>query len=303
MTPFRLILSDVFVNGTFGSTASVSQNHLRVGCSKSSDWVGVDPGTPPHKRSTNYYPGVERFVEASEASLWVALEGEGVPVLLVSGGPGCCDYLEPVARLLTGHAQTVRFDARGCGRSSPVSEYTLEASLADLERIRGFMGVDRWIVAGHSAGADLALAYAIEFPERLHGVVAISGGRLVDDRSWHAAYAAARDAGLEREIDYTYAPNMDANRALNAAWKAYCRRPGLWRDIAQIQVPALFIYGAKDIRPSWPIQQVAALIPNAELFMLETAGHNLWLTHAEELGEALRGFVSKFSDPVFPRGS
>jgi proline iminopeptidase len=238
---------------------------------------------------------VEQVLTAGAAKLWVSVAGAGSPVLLISGGPGCCDYLEPVAELLGGYAQTIRFDARGCGRSSPVGEYTLEASLADLERIREFIGVGRWIVAGHSAGADLALAYAIEFPERLHGVVAISGGRLVDDRSWHAAYAAARDAGLEQDIGYAYPPNMEANRALNAAWKAYCRRPGLWRDVAQIQVPALFIYGAKDIRPSWPIEQVAALVPNAELLMLETAGHNLWLTHADELGEALRGFVSKFS--------
>jgi proline iminopeptidase len=237
---------------------------------------------------------VEQFITARDAQLWVSVEGFGVPVLLISGGPGCCDYLEPVAALLNGHAQTIRFDARGCGRSSPVSEFTFEASLADVERIREFIGAERWIVAGHSAGADLALAYAVEFPERLHGFVCLSGGRVIDDRSWHAAYSAARAAGLEPELDYAYPPNMDANRALSASWKAYCRRPDLWREIAQIQTQALFVYGAQDIRPSWPIEQVATLIPNADLMMLETAAHNLWQTHAEELGEALRGFVSKF---------
>ena len=237
---------------------------------------------------------MEDFVIAGDTRLWVSVEGTGVPVLLISGGPGCCDYLQPVAELLRGHARTIRFDARGCGRSSPVSEYSVEASLTDLESIRESIGAEQWIVAGHSAGADLTLAYAMQFPDRLHGFVCVSGGRVVDDRSWHAAYASARDAGREPDLDYAYPPNMEANRALNASWKAYCRRPSLWRDLARIQTPALFIYGAQDIRPSWPVEQVAALVPHAELLMLETAAHNLWLTHPAELGEALRNFVSRF---------
>ena len=234
------------------------------------------------------------MVTSGDAELWVSVEGSGVPVLLISGGPGCCDYLEPVAALLRGHAKTIRFDARGCGRSSAASEYTVETSLADIERIREFVGAERWVVVGHSAGAEMALTCAMQFPGRVLGFACLAGGRVVDDRSWQPEYAAGRDAGLEPELDFAYPPNMDANRALNAAWKAYCRRPRMLREISQVRAPAVFVYGAQDIRPSWPAEQLAALLPDAEFVMLEEAGHNLWLTHAEELGERLRGFVGRF---------
>ena len=62
---------------------------------------------------------------------------------------------------LTTYAQVIRFEARGCGRSSAVPPYTIATCLADLEAIRQHYGVVRWIVGGHSAGADLALAYAL----------------------------------------------------------------------------------------------------------------------------------------------
>jgi proline iminopeptidase len=185
----------------------------------------------------------------------------------------------------------VRFDPRGSGRSSAATTYTLEGSLADVECLRSHFGIDKWIVAGHSAGADLALAYALRFPERTLAFICLSGGRIHDDRSWHAAYAAARDAGLEVELDYAYPPNLEVNRQLNAEWKAYIKRPDLLKDIAQLGLPALFVYGADDIRPSWPVEQLARLLPNARMEMLQGAAHNLWLTHAEALGTLLRGFV------------
>lgn len=104
---------------------------------------------------------MEAFVPVDGGQLWTDAEGEGVPVMFISGGPGCCDYLEPVAGMLEGVAQTVRFDARGCGRSTLLETYTLDGALADLETIREHYGFEQWIVVGHSAGADHAIAYAL----------------------------------------------------------------------------------------------------------------------------------------------
>jgi proline iminopeptidase len=56
-------------------------------------------------------------------------------------------------------------------------------------------------------------------------------------------------------------------------------------------VPALFVYGEKDIRPSWPVEQVANLIPNARFEMIEGAEHVIWLSHPIELKSILRDFV------------
>jgi len=42
----------------------------------------------------------EQFVDSEGAWLWTISEGKGIPVVLCNGGPGCCDYLAPVAALL-----------------------------------------------------------------------------------------------------------------------------------------------------------------------------------------------------------
>lgn len=240
---------------------------------------------------------VETFVQSEDVKLWVADEGDGTPVVLSSGGPGCCDYLGPVAELFGAGFRTIRYDARGCGRSSPTRDFTFENSLRDLEAIRETLEIEKWIVLGHSAGCELSLAYAIRFPERVVAMICLSGGRIVDDRSWHAAYSAARDAGLEPELDFAYPPNMEANQALNAERRVFIRRPELLREVAAIQASTLFVYGSDDIRPSWPAEQLAELIAGARFEMLQGAGHNLWLTHATELQAVLRSFLAGLSAP------
>jgi pimeloyl-ACP methyl ester carboxylesterase len=56
-------------------------------------------------------------------------------------------------------------------------------------------------------------------------------------------------------------------------------------------LPALFVYGDKDIRPSWPIEQVVNLMPNARFEFIEGAEHIIWFSHPNELESILRNFV------------
>ena len=66
----------------------------------------------------------ETFIKVGGLRLWTIVQGRGVPVVLCSGGPGCCDYLSPIAGMLDDLCQVVRFDRRGCGRSDETEFYT-----------------------------------------------------------------------------------------------------------------------------------------------------------------------------------
>ena len=74
----------------------------------------------------------EQYVNSEGARLWTLAQGSGVPIVLCNGGPGCCDYLAPVAAMLDDLAQVIRFEARGCGRSDRQPPYTIATCLADL---------------------------------------------------------------------------------------------------------------------------------------------------------------------------
>jgi proline iminopeptidase len=240
----------------------------------------------------------ETFVNSDGVQLWTVSHGAGVPIVLCNGGPGCCDYLAPVAAILDGMAQVIRFEPRGCGRSDQAPPYTIETCLADLEAIRQQYGIDQWIIAGHSWGADLALTYALHYPERVRGFVCIAGGRVQNDREWHRVYSERRDQGLETLPLFDYPPNLQVNADINQSWKQYIQRPSLLKDLAHLERPALFLYGDQDIRPSWPVEQIAQLLPNASLTMIAGANHYIWVTAGEAMKALLRAFIRQITESV-----
>jgi proline iminopeptidase len=127
------------------------------------------------------YPPIEPF---RTGTLRVSREHEvyfeecgnrhGKPVLIVHGGPG--GGSNPTMRRFHDPARyrIVMFDQRGCGRSTPhasLEENTTWHLVADMERLRAMVGVERWLVFGGSWGSALALAYAETHPERVTGLI------------------------------------------------------------------------------------------------------------------------------------
>ena len=95
---------------------------------------------------------------------------EGKPALLVHGGPG--GGSNPTMRQFHDPAayRIILFDQRGCGRSTPhasLENNTTWDLVADMERLREHLGVDRWQLLGGSWGSTLSLAYAQSHPERV----------------------------------------------------------------------------------------------------------------------------------------
>lgn len=233
----------------------------------------------------------EGWISVNGVELWAADHGSGHPVLLCPGGPGDGDYLGPVAALIDDMVRVIRWEPRGCGESDRTGPYDLATTLADMEAIREAMGFERWIVGGHSAGAFLALAYALEFPDRVKGIIYLSGTGIQNDRAWHIEYADARDTAGELRPEMSSEPNLDVNREGNESARAYCRDPFLLKRLSDLQIPMLAVAGGEDIRPVWPVEQIVHLMPRAGIVTLPEAGHYLWLTHAESLKAVLRGFL------------
>lgn len=98
----------------------------------------------------------------------------GYPVLFVHGGPG--SRTRPAHRRFFDPRfyRIVLFDQRGCGQSTPpggTQENTTAHLVADIEKLRCELGVERWLLFGGSWGAALSLAYAIAHPDRVAGMV------------------------------------------------------------------------------------------------------------------------------------
>lgn len=106
----------------------------------------------------------------------------GTPVVVLHGGPGSGST--PGGRRLWDPARylIVQLDQRNCGRSTPSAAdpaVRLETNttwhlIADLERLRTQLDIDRWVVWGGSWGCTLALAYAERHPERIRAMILVS---------------------------------------------------------------------------------------------------------------------------------
>jgi proline iminopeptidase len=132
------------------------------------------------------YPPIEPYdhglLDVGDANFvyWeVCGNPDGKPAVVVHGGPGSgCGpgsrrYFDPE------RYRVVLFDQRGCGRSTPhasdpatdMSVNTTHRLIADMERLREYLGIERWMLYGGSWGSTLILAYAQRFPQRVSEIV------------------------------------------------------------------------------------------------------------------------------------
>jgi len=99
---------------------------------------------------------------------------DGMPLVFLHGGPGGGSL--PHHRRFYDPAfwRIVLYDQRGAGRSTPIAELaenTTAHLIADLDRLRAHLRIERWLLFGGSWGSTLALAYAQTYPQRVLGLV------------------------------------------------------------------------------------------------------------------------------------
>ena len=148
-----------------------------------------------------------RFPVSDEHTLYLEESGnpQGVPVVFLHGGPG--GNSDPSHRRFFDPEKyrIILFDQRGCGKSKPhasLSNNTTWDLVADLEKIREFLKIDRWVVFGGSWGSTLALAYAINHSEKVLGLI-------------------LRGVFLAREVDVDWFFRGDAARILPEGWARF----------------------------------------------------------------------------------
>ena len=113
-----------------------------------------------------------------DTSLFVEVVGHGYPLALMHGGPGADHWSMSPFRRLADEFTLVFYDHRCNGRSDgpPVSSMTWENLTADADALRKRLGFDRWAVLAHSFGGQVALEYALRYPESLSHLILVDTG-------------------------------------------------------------------------------------------------------------------------------
>lgn len=198
----------------------------------------------------------------------------------------------------------VRYDQRGNGLSDRTFEdESLDAFVADLAAVADAAGLDRFPIYATSQGVPTALAYAARYPHRVSRMVLHGGyyrGRLLrgpEDKEQGEAYLALMRHGWAAEgsqflqaFSSIYIPDGTPEQigslvelqkiATEAATAVRLRQIFDGFDVSdllpEIEAPCLILHARNDgVHPLQQSLDMAAMLPDAELEVLESRNHNI----------------------------
>jgi proline iminopeptidase len=249
---------------------------------------------------------------------------------IIHGGPGG-DHssFKPVLSPLTERMQLLYFDHRGQGRSArgDPAKYTLDENVEDMEALRRHLGLGPIVSIGTSYGGMVAMAHASRHPGSVSHLIlvvtAAHGGFTkrareivaergtldqqqvcealwrgdIKDRAQLRHFYAVMGSLYSRRHDPTavslgHERTLHEPEPLNRAFGGFLRTFDLRPELARISAPTLVIAGRHDwICPPEFSEEIAKLIPRAELRIFENSGHSVRADEPQALLDAIAGFV------------
>jgi proline iminopeptidase len=251
------------------------------------------------------------------------------------GGPSADLWTLLAFRQLADQLTLIFYDHRCNGRSvgSPVSSMTWENLAADADALRQELGFDRWAMLGHSFGGQVALEYALRYPDRLSHLILLDTG---GEGRWlqeNAPNLLAKQGHSAKQVELVrrwficeFSPReyfpillrigsaycygnyvwLTLRDAMRGAWRSKMRPEAmifagreLWKGwtvmdrLGQISVPTLVMAGRQDfVFPPECQEQLAACIPDAQLKIVDRAGHDPHSEQPAQVMRAVRDFMS-----------
>ena len=271
----------------------------------------------------------EGYKKVNDIDLYYQTYGAGEPMIVLHGGPGMDgSYFNPFIDPLSNTFQIINYDQRGSGKSTGISDtlkLTADQFVEDIEGLRKALGFEKIHILGHSWGGQLAMRYAIKYPDQLHTLILISTGGA--DASVSAATTETVMNRLSSEDKEAYF-NMvaegywDSKEGLDEMakiyWKPYVVDQGklklikdaysdnttivqrsidnstqgfnLYDQLSRLTVPTLLIHGDYDPIPSEAIEKIHRTIKGSELVILEDCGHFPFIEKQDEFIESIFRF-------------
>lgn len=255
-------------------------------------------------------------IRTDRLAMFVVESGAGPPVVLIHGLGWDSSLWYPTMSRLASRHRVIAADTRGHGESDkPDGPYTIAGFAADWAALLDRLQVKEACIVGLSQGGMVAQALALMRPDMVSRLVLVATAcrsHPAARDNMEARIAALADAGPEA------AAQVAAESIFSPAWRAAnpvelsrfvawrCLAPAapltaamravydfdLSADLPSIQVPTLILSGSADplTRPE-AMQEIAALIPGAELHLIAGAGHIIPVETPGAFAESLDRFL------------
>jgi non-heme chloroperoxidase len=240
----------------------------------------------------------------------------GLPVIFLHGVTDSWRSFEPVLRLLPTDVRAIAISQRGHGDSGrPAGGYTYSDMAGDLRAFMDRRAIPSAVIVGHSMGAMVAQRFAVDYPERLTGLVLMGSFAgmyqhpemtefvvtTIAPQTDPITPAFARDWQLSttaREIDPAFLETVIAEtlkvpaRVWHAAFDGFLRTPDFSGELSRVSAPALLMWGDRDTYASESDQRrLRAVMPGARAITYPGAGHAIHWEDPSRITSDLMAFV------------
>ena len=238
--------------------------------------------------------------------------GTGKPLVLVHGYPLDHSIWDEVASVLKKDFDIILPDLRGFGGSDIVeSQYKISDMAADIAGLLDKLGIEKAVIAGHSMGGYISLAFARAYPARVAGLGLIASQVLADAPEGKSGRYKAADeimaSGVEPVAEsmsakltpdeqvQVYVQELIARQrpaGLAGALKAMAERDDSSSILSRFDFPVVIIHGDLDaLIPVQRAKEVKAEIPHAILTELPGIGHMPMMEDPRSTATALKNFL------------
>lgn len=246
------------------------------------------------------------YLEQGGARLYYEEHGRGPAVLLTHGFGASAAMWRGQVEALRGTHRLIAWDMRGHGDTEGPDDpagYSHAATVADMRALLDRLGVERAVVAGHSLGGFMSLAFHLAHRERVRALVLQGCGPGYRSAAARAAWNARAErrartleaeglAGLGGGAEVRVSVQRSATGLARAARGILAQADAAVIDhLPRIAVPTLIVVGDGDAAYLDGSRYMAAKIPGAELVVVPGAGHGVNVEQPAVVDAALRRFL------------
>lgn len=240
----------------------------------------------------------DRYVEVNGLRARYREEGAqngGVPLVMVHGFNGSCDYFYPhPAPDLGAERHVLSLDLPGNGLSAKMPAHNLEAYVDFMIGFLDALQIEQADLLGHSMGGLLSIGAVVKAPHRFRKLVLVDSAGLPElvRRQWLAPFKMLTDSSLWQVGLYPTFIKIGLRARTGREGLRMIRNVSVRRDLRSVTLPTLIIWGSRDrVVPLEHGAFMARHIPGARLAIIRGAGHMPFYEKPEECARLVLSFL------------